>query len=136
MTNPALHSIPAPHRDSVRTALAAVFGSTLIDAVVPITGGASGALPFRVQAGGRFVPLRLEGPASPLRNPHQYVSMRIAAEAEIAPRIYHIDEEARIAVTYFIQKRKLATDPGGPYAPVLTLNQFVLRMQATSHSRR
>ena len=95
MTNPALHPIPAPQRDSVRSALAAAFGSTPIGAIVPITGGDSGALPFRVQAGGRSVLLRLEGPASPLRNPHQYVSMRIAADAGIAPRIYHIDEEAR-----------------------------------------
>ena len=34
--------------------------------------------------------------ASPLRNPHQYASMRIAAEARIAPDIHYIDEVARV----------------------------------------
>jgi hypothetical protein len=39
--------------------------------------------------------LRVEGPASPLRNPHQYVSMRIAADEGIAPMIYYVDEAWR-----------------------------------------
>jgi hypothetical protein len=36
----------------------------------------------------------VEGEPSPLRNPRQYVSMRIATEAEIAPAIHYIDEAA------------------------------------------
>jgi hypothetical protein len=38
-----------------------------------LTGGASGALTFRVAVGDRRYLLRIEGPASPLRNPYQYV---------------------------------------------------------------
>jgi len=52
--------------------------------MTPVTGGASGALTFRVERGGRRYLLRMEGQASPLRNPHQYLSMHIAAEAGIA----------------------------------------------------
>jgi hypothetical protein len=51
--------------------------------------------------------LRVEGEPSPLRNPHQYVSMRIAAEAGIAPEIRYLDTAARIAVIDFIAQQPL-----------------------------
>ena len=69
-----------------------------------LTGGATTASTFRVEAGGRRYLLRMEGEPSPLRNPHQYVSMRIAAEAGIAPEIHYIDEAARVAVIDFIEQ--------------------------------
>jgi hypothetical protein len=46
-----------------------------------VTGGVSGAVVLLIETNGRRFVLRIEGPASPLRNPHQYVSMRIAADA-------------------------------------------------------
>ena len=42
--------------------------------------------------------------------------MRIAADAGIAPRIYHIDEAACIAVMDYIEEKPLGTFPGGPRA--------------------
>ncbi len=95
-------SFSAGYRETVRSALNAAFGSAQVDAITPVAGGASGALPFRVEIGDRRYLVRVEGPASPLRNPHQYVSMRIAAEAGIAPRLYYADEAARVAVMDFI----------------------------------
>ena len=87
-----LESLVAAQREIVRSALAAAFGSVPIGAVTPMAGGASGASPFRVEVGARRYLVRVEGRPSPLRNPHQYLSMRIAADAGIAPRIHAIDE--------------------------------------------
>ena len=78
MADHPFDTLTAKQREHVRSALTAAFGSAPIEAVAPITGGASTASTFRLDAGGRSYLLRVEGQPSPLRNPHQYVSMRIA----------------------------------------------------------
>jgi hypothetical protein len=123
---------PAGHRERARSAVAAAFGSTPIDAIRPVTGGVSGASPFRVEVGGRRYLVRVEGEASPLRNPHQYTSMRIAAEAGIAPRLHYFDETARVAIMDFIEEQPLGTYPGGPRAIAQALGAMVGRVQSTS----
>ena len=111
--------------------LTAAFGSTAIDAIAPIAGGASTASTFRLDVGGRGYLLRVEGQPSPLRNPHQYVSMRIAAEAGIAPRIHYVDQTARVAVIDFIAQQPLNSYPGGPPALARALGELLSRVQAT-----
>ncbi len=128
--NDAFDALSAEQRDRARRACVATFGSTPIDAVIPIAGGTSGASPFRVEVGGRRYLLRLEGPASPLRNPHQYVSMRMAAEAGLAPRIHYIDEADRVAVTDFVQQRPLRDYSGGPLGLAQALGEMLRRLQA------
>ena len=44
---------PDAHRETMRSALRAAFGSGRVDAITPITGGASGASVFRVEVRGR-----------------------------------------------------------------------------------
>jgi len=124
-------TLSTEQRENVRSALAAAFGSGAIDAITPITGGASTASIFRLDAGDRRYLLRVEGRPSPLRNPHQYVSMRIAAEAGIAPDIHYIDEAARVAVIDFIERQPLKTYPGGPRALAQALGELLSRVQAT-----
>jgi aminoglycoside phosphotransferase (APT) family kinase protein len=124
-------TLPVARRETVRSALAAAFGSAPIGAIPPIAGGASTASTFRLEAGGRRYLLRVEGEPSPLRNPHQYISMRIAAEAGIAPDIHYIDEAARIAVIDFIEPQPLKTYPGGPRALAQALGELLSRVQAT-----
>jgi aminoglycoside phosphotransferase (APT) family kinase protein len=124
-------TVPVAHRETVHLALNAAFGSGKIDAIMPIVGGASGAVPFRVEIGTRRYLVRIEGPASPLRNPHQYVSMRIAAEVGIAPRIYHVDEAARVAVMDFIEEQPLSAYPGERRALARALGNMLRRLQAT-----
>jgi len=124
-------TLSTEQRENVRSALAAAFGSAAIDAITPITGGASTASIFRLDAGDRRYLLRVEGQPSPLRNPHQYVSMRIAAEAGIAPDIHYIDEAARVAVIDFIERQPLKTYPGGPRALAHALGELLSRVQAT-----
>ena len=109
----------------------AAFGSARADTVSPVTGGASGALPFRVEIDDRRYLVRMEGPASPLRNPHQYISMRIAAEAGIAPRLYYADAATGVAVMEFIEQRPLRAYPGGRPALARALGEMLGRVQAT-----
>jgi aminoglycoside phosphotransferase (APT) family kinase protein len=131
MSGEHLSNIPMTHRETARVALRATVGSATIDSIRPIPGGVSGALVYRVDAGGRCYVLRMEGLASPLRNPHQYTSMRIAAEAGIAPRLYHVDEVARVAVMDFIVEQPLNTYPGGPHALAQALGDMLRRLQGT-----
>jgi hypothetical protein len=117
--------------DVVRSALAAAFGRARIGSIVALTGGATTAAVYRIEVGERRYLLRIEGQPSPLRNPHQYVSMRIAAEAGIAPKILYVDEAAGIVVTDFIEQVTLETYPGGPPARARALGELLARVQAT-----
>jgi Phosphotransferase enzyme family len=131
MSTDCFDGFPAAHRETARSALVAAFGAAPIGAITPIAGGASSASAFRVEVGGRRYLLRVEGAPSPLRNPHQYISMRIATEAGIAPGIRYIDEAARIVVIDFIEQRPLRAYPGGPRALAQALGELLSRVQAT-----
>lgn len=131
MTSDPFNIVPATHRDTARSALAAAFGSAPIGAIAPLMGGVSGALVFRVTSAGRQYVLRMEGAASPLRNPHQYASMQIAAEAGIAPRLHFVDDVSRVVVMDFIAEQPLLTFPGGQRALAQALGEMLRRLQAT-----
>jgi len=124
-------SLSAEQRENARSALVGAFGRAPIEAITPIAGGASTASTFRIDTGDRRYLLRVEGEPSPPRNPHQYVSMRIAAEAGIAPKIRYVDEAARTAVIDFIAQQPLKTFPGGPRALAQALGELLSRVQAT-----
>ncbi|MCW0233589.1 MAG: phosphotransferase [Ferrovibrio sp.] len=124
-------ALPDTQREAAKSALRAAFGSAPIGAIAPLKGGASSASVFSVEADGRRYLLRIEGVASPLRNPHQYIAMRSAAEAEIAPGIHYIDEASRVAVIDFIEQQPLETYPGGPRALAQALGAMLARVQAT-----
>jgi hypothetical protein len=131
MNEQVYEGLPAAQRETIRSALVAAFGSARIVAIKAVMGGASGALTFEVQVADRRFLLRLEGPPSPLRNPHQYLSLRIAAEAGLAPKIHYLDESRRVAVTDFIEQRPLREFPGGPRALSKALGELLSRVQAT-----
>jgi aminoglycoside phosphotransferase (APT) family kinase protein len=121
----------AAQRETARAALSAAFGAAAIGAITPMTGGVTSASVFRVEIGHRRYVMRIEGEPSPLRNPHQYLSMRIAAEAGIAPKIHYIDEAARVAVIDFIEPQLLKAYPGGPHALAQALGEIIASVQAT-----
>jgi Phosphotransferase enzyme family len=127
-----LTAFPIAHRDNASAALTAAFGRVPIGDVTVMAGGATSASVYRVEVGERRYLLRLEGEPSPLRNPHQYLSMRIAAEAHIAPAIHYVDEVGRIAVIDFIEQVPLTAYPGGPDGLVRALGELLSRVQATA----
>ena len=117
--------------EAARSAPKSAFGPATIEEIIPVGGGASGAFPFRAVIGGRRYLVRVEGTASPLRNPHQYESMRVAAQSEIAPRVYYVDETRRVAVTDFIEERPLSLFPGGSHSLARAIGELLSRLQAT-----
>jgi aminoglycoside phosphotransferase (APT) family kinase protein len=122
--------LSAEQREIVHSALAAAFGQAAIVEVAPVTGGIS-AFAFRVRTDGRNYLLRIEGPASPLRNPHQYASMQIAAEAGIAPKIRYLDEAGRVVIMDFVDKQPLQSYPGGEAGLARALGSLLAQLQAT-----
>jgi Ser/Thr protein kinase RdoA (MazF antagonist) len=132
MSAALFESVPGERREPVQAAVAAAFGSSVVDALQPIGGGASGALTYRVEAAGRAYMLRIETRRSPLRNPHQYDCMRIASEAGIAPALRYIDADAGVAVMDLVRQRPLAEYPGGASALVKDLGGLAARLQRTA----
>jgi hypothetical protein len=121
-----LAAVPEDHRDAARAGLDAAFGSGAVSSVTPVGGGASGALTYRVDVGAGPHFLRVETLRGPMRNPHQYECLRIAAEAGIAPPIRFLDEHTGVLIIPFVQERPLADHPGGP-AGVATAGATLLR---------
>ena len=124
----ALEMLPAEQRERVRSALTA-FGSSVAVAFEPVAGGASGAALYMFEADGRSYALRLEGPRSPLRNPHQYACMQIAADAGVAPRLHYVDAESGVAIMDFVRGEALAKYPGGPKELAAALGRIVAQLQ-------
>lgn len=127
----ALSTVSEGHRETVQAALAACFGATPIGGIVPISVGASAGAILQIEAGGRRYLLRVEGPRSPLRYPHQYVALRMAAEQGLAPKVHYVDETAGVAVTDFIETQPLHAYPGGMPALVKAMGELLRRLHAT-----
>jgi predicted Ser/Thr protein kinase len=106
-------ALSAAQRHAVLQATTSVLGVAARPGIRSLTGGVSGAFVFLIEANGRRFVLRIEGPESPLRNPHQYLSMSIAAEEGIAPRLHHLDVNNRVVIMDFIEDRPLETYPDG-----------------------
>lgn len=130
MSNTPLAALPAAQQHAAHAAISAVLGATALTAIRPVTGGVSGAYVFLVEANGQRFVLRMEGPASPLRNPHQYSAMRIAAEAGIAPRLHYLDANDRVVMMDFIEDRPLETYPGGSRGLAEAVGTMLREVQA------
>jgi aminoglycoside phosphotransferase (APT) family kinase protein len=101
--------IPAGKEDAVRRALASAFPGQTVEGA-PLTGGASGALLFRIRAAGHDYVLRIETGRDAFRDPaRHYACLAIAAQAQVAPPLFYADAEDGVAVTGFI-----AADPPAP----------------------
>src|SRR5690349_2191290 len=114
MSGGVLDIIPAERQEIARAALTSAFGAASIDGLQPVSGGASGALTYRVTTGERAWLLRMETRRSAIRNPHQYVCMQTAADAGIAPPLIHADADAGVAIMSYLPQRPLSEYAGGP----------------------
>ena len=127
MNHDPFAALPAAQQHIARAAITAVLGTSTT--VRPLTGGVSGAFVFLIEASGRRYVLRIEGPEGPLRNPHQYFSMRTAAEAGIAPRLHYLDTNDRVVISDFIEDRPLETYPGGPRRLAQSIGMMLKELQ-------
>lgn len=126
----ALSALPPAHREVAASALASAFGAADLR-IAPVPGGASSAQGYRVDVAAERYLMRIEGPRTPLRNPHQYTCMRIAADAGVAPPVIHTDDEAGVAIMRFLPQRPLADFPGGPVGLARAVGELSARLQAT-----
>jgi hypothetical protein len=127
-----LESVPDPQRETVRAALSSAFGDTSPTDAQRVTGGASGALTYRLEVAGRPYFMRVETRRDATRNPHQYTCLRTAAEAGIAPPLRHFDEAAGVVIMDFVASKPLAEYPGGPPRLAESLGKLARRLQGTS----
>ena len=123
--------VPEPLHPAVQAALDAAYGSTPAHHLGPVTGGASGAVALRIAAGTHRHLLRVEARRSPLRTPHQYECMEIAARAGIAPALHYVDPENGVAIMDFIEAVPLDRFPGGGPALAKALGDLARRLQET-----
>ena len=65
------------------------------------------------------------------RNPHQYVCMKTAVDAGLAPPVHYIDPTEGVAIMDFIPQRPLSEYPGGPAALARDLGRMIARLQRT-----
>ena len=127
----AFDLVPAAQRDIAQADLTSAFGAAPIAALQPVTGGASGALTYRADISGRAYLLRLETRRSPMRNPHQYACMKIAADARVAPPLHYVDDIAGVAIMDFLPQRALTEYPGGPQALARACGELIAHLQDT-----
>jgi aminoglycoside phosphotransferase (APT) family kinase protein len=129
MSESLFDPVPEPVRATARSVLDTALGPARVTAIRPVSGGASGALTVRVDAGERAYLLRIEMGLNALRNPGHYACMKAAAEAGIAPPLRFVDPERGVALMDFVTQRPLAEYPGGPPALVGDLGGLIRRLQ-------
>lgn len=113
-------------------ALKAAFGSAPLQALQPITIGAS-ALIYRIEVRGWPYLLRLESLVrDEVRDPGRaYLCMRAAADAGIAPALHYADATAGVAIMDFVPGRPLQDHPNGAEGLARDLGTLAARLQAT-----
>ena len=105
---------PDARRPAIDRALATAFGTTELDSVVPLSGGFSPALIYRIRVGAIAYVLRLDGPTSFFGDPERwYRCMEIAAEAFLAPRVRYASAADGVAIMDFIPQASLSLDYAG-----------------------
>lgn len=128
MAEDVLAPVPESLRESARSALAAA-GAARVTALSPVTGGASGALTYRADAGERSLLLRMETGANALQNPDHYACLQAAAEGGIAPPLRFVDPARGVAIMDFVTQRPLAEHPGGAAGAVREMGALIRRLQ-------
>jgi len=102
--------------------------------ITRIAKGLSGAGVYRVEAGGQAFVLKLAGPMESEADWLWSLAVqRLAAEAGVAPRVIHADEERRAVVTPFVEDRSFIALLRGPrthQAALAQLGQTVRRIHA------
>jgi hypothetical protein len=127
-----LERLPEQSRSVAREAVTSAFGAVPILSIDPVLGGASGAHAFRIGLNDRFYLLRLEASRGPLRNPHQYACLRIAADAGIAPPVHYMNDDAGAVIMDFIAAHPHSAYPGGPFGLATALGRLAAQLQATA----
>ena len=122
--------VPEVHHQVIQDVLRSVVDLDAVEAVAPMTGGASGALVYRLRVAARHHVLRVETARDPLRDPHRtYPCMRIAADACVAPPLQVADADAGIVLMDLVHQRPLSEHPAGTVGVLREVGQLIARLQ-------
>lgn len=113
--------IPENKKAAVERALTEAFGSADVDDIVPLTGGLTTALVFRIVVSGTPYLLRLVMPGAPAGGDpaRQFACMKIAADAGIAPRIVYASVQDQLLLTSFVERKPFPDDAATHIASTL-----------------
>ncbi|MEO5800553.1 MAG: phosphotransferase [Gemmatimonadales bacterium] len=96
--------VPEAHRESLRRGLGEIFGPSAAGDLTPLSGGLSGALVFRADAGGRSAVVRVVVDPQSFNDPvRQFGMMTTAAADGVAPEVYFADPEGGVVISAFIE---------------------------------
>jgi hypothetical protein len=129
----SLDLIPAPRREAARMALTEVANGRDIAAMALLTGGASGALIYRVEVGAERVALRIEPERIALEHRRRgFACMEAAATVGVAPQVHFADPAAGIAVMGLIDARPIISHPGGRLGVAREFGRLIAQLQTTA----
>jgi len=129
MSDAAFDRVPEPQRATARSVLEQVLGPGRVTDLQAVSGGASGALAYRVETRDRPLLLRIEAGLNARQNPNHYACMRAAADAGIAPALHFMDAAQGVALMDFVTQQPLGSYPGGVGALVRALGELIRRLQ-------
>ena len=117
MSQTLSHYIPASLTAAVEAALQHTFGTGEIADISTLAGGLSASQVFKIIVQDRSYVLKLDKPApdKPALSPN----LRLAAEAGIAPPLYHQDMANGISISGFIENKPVRTALGPKLVPEL-----------------
>ncbi|TSJ42613.1 phosphotransferase [Mucilaginibacter corticis] len=95
--------IPADKSAAVKTALLQAFQTEEPESIEILSGGLSTALVYKIGIRGKHYLLRLVMEVNAMNDPkRQFTCLRLAASAEIAPKVYYTSVTDGISITDFI----------------------------------
>lgn len=99
--------------------------------IAPIAAGLSGAGVYRVVAAGRAYVLKVAPPHAPLAGWRTRAGiLRAAADAEVAPRVVHVDDARRAVVSELVADRSLVARFVDPAARAVAIGAALRRVHA------
>ena len=112
--------IPESKRNAVKQALKIAFGISDFEDISALTTGLSPALIFRMVVLGKPYLLRIIASEDAMSDPaHWYNSMRMAAEAGLAPHVWYTSLADRVSITDFIYEKPFPIDRAAVMLPDL-----------------
>jgi thiamine kinase-like enzyme len=97
--------IPQEHSPAITRALSAAFGVTGFEDIRPITKGNTDALIYRIVVRGQPYLLRIVVRRNKIiSHEREFICMKAAAEAGIAPRVHYSNLEDQLSISDFIEE--------------------------------
>jgi thiamine kinase-like enzyme len=130
--SPLQSLIPETKLATVEKALHTAFNTTTVESIMPLTGGRSSALVYKIMVRGKLYLLRLVMETDQFRDPiRQHISMNIAAEAGIAPHVYYAEPQDGLSITDFIETIPLSSHFASQDALLFELVKTIKSIHAT-----